>query len=197
MNHQASLTNTNKMNHYDLLAAVDNIIELNERLISVTKQRDAIEAKIRIELRGHPDSELWGDAGLIAATMRCVDALDEVTEQRDEWKAKYIQQNLDLGCELMDPNGTIWDHAEKVQSELTAVTEQRDAWANLWADLSRACVKDTVKLEREAVTLTEQRDRLADALSFVVSCGYDGPLPKYARDKAQEALAAVKGGSNE
>lgn len=42
-----------------------------------------LEAKLRIELRGHPDSELWGDAGLIAATMRCVDALDEVTEQRD------------------------------------------------------------------------------------------------------------------
>jgi hypothetical protein len=34
-------------------------------------------------LGGHPDSELLGDAGLIAATMRCVDALDSVTEQRD------------------------------------------------------------------------------------------------------------------
>ena len=96
--------------------------QLERELTAMTKQRDGIEAKLRIELRGHPDSELWGDAGLIAATMRCVDALDEVTEQRD---------------------------------------------------------------------------RLADALSFVVSCGYDGPLPKYARDKAQEALAAVKEGSNE
>ena len=39
---------------------------------------------MRVELGGHPDSELWGEAGLIAATMRCVDALGEVTEQRDE-----------------------------------------------------------------------------------------------------------------
>jgi DNA repair exonuclease SbcCD ATPase subunit len=90
------------------------------------EQRDGIEAKLRMELRGHPDSQLWGDAGLIAATMRCVDAHDEAVEQRDEWKAKYIQQNLDLNCELMDPNGTIWDHAEKLERELTAVTEQRD-----------------------------------------------------------------------
>ena len=43
-----------------------------------------IEDKMRVQLRGHPDSELWGEAGLIAATMRCVDALDVVTEQRDE-----------------------------------------------------------------------------------------------------------------
>jgi hypothetical protein len=39
----------------------------------------------------------------------------------------------------------------------------------------------------------KQRDTLADALSFVVSCGYDGPLPEYARNKAKQALAAVKG----
>jgi hypothetical protein len=43
-----------------------------------------IEDKIRLELGGHPDSELWGEAGLIAATMRCVDAVSELTEQRDE-----------------------------------------------------------------------------------------------------------------
>lgn len=71
------------MNHSNLLAAVHNIIELNERLTAMTKQRDGIEAKLRIELRGHPDSEIWGGAGLIAATMRCVDAVDEAIEQRD------------------------------------------------------------------------------------------------------------------
>ena len=132
--------------NFELLAAVDNIIELNERLIAVTKQRDGFEAKLRIELRGHSDSELWGDAGLIAATMRCVDAHDEAIEQRDEWKAKYIQQNKDLGCEMMDPNGTIWDHAKKVQSELSAMTEQRD---RLWE-----CIAE----------LEDDRDRLAEAI---------------------------------
>jgi hypothetical protein len=146
------------MNHSDLLAAIDNIIELNERLIAVTKQRDGIEAKLRIELRGHPDSELWGDAGLIAATMRCVDAVEELTEQRDEWKAKYIQQNLDLGCELMDPNGTIWDHAKKAQSELTAVTEQRDRLAMALQELCKALLTGKPR------DITELLNKAGDAL---------------------------------
>jgi hypothetical protein len=55
--------------------------------------------------------------------------LTAMTQQRDEWKAKYTQQNKDLGCEMMDPNGTIWDHAKKVQLELIAMTEQRDRLA--------------------------------------------------------------------
>ena len=94
-------------------------------MAKVERERDeargqlaGIENKMRGELGGHPDSELWGGAGLIAATMRCVDAIGEVTDQRDEWKAKYIQQNKDLGCEMMDPNGTIWDYAKKLQAEL-------------------------------------------------------------------------------
>ena len=44
----------------------------------------------------------------------------KLAQERDEWKAKYIQQNKDLGCELRDPNGTIWDHAQKLQAELDA-----------------------------------------------------------------------------
>jgi len=70
-----------------------------------------LEAKLRIELRGHPDSELWGDAGLIAATMRWVDALDKAIEQRDLWRAA---------------NGKIWDYAKQLERELAAMTEQRD-----------------------------------------------------------------------
>jgi uncharacterized coiled-coil DUF342 family protein len=52
--------------------------------------------------------------------------LAAMTAQRDEWKAKYIQQNKDLGYELRDPNGTIWSECKRLQSELTAATEQRD-----------------------------------------------------------------------
>lgn len=50
------------------------------------RQLAEIEDRMRVELGGHPDSKLWGDAGLIAATMRCVDALGEVTDQRDRAK---------------------------------------------------------------------------------------------------------------
>ena len=36
--------------------------------------------EIRRALMGHRRSELWGDEGLIAATMRCVDAIDHIDE---------------------------------------------------------------------------------------------------------------------
>jgi hypothetical protein len=70
-----------------------------------------LEAKLRIALRGHPDCELWGDAGLIAATMRWVDALDKAIEQRDLWRTANV---------------IISDYARKLERELTAMTEQRD-----------------------------------------------------------------------
>jgi hypothetical protein len=47
------------------------------------------------------------------------------------------------------------------------------------------------ELERELTAVTEQRDALAEALSYLASCGYDGPLPQYARDKAFLALATL------
>ena len=34
--------------------------------------------EIRHALKGHHCSELWGDDGLISATMRCVDALERI-----------------------------------------------------------------------------------------------------------------------
>jgi hypothetical protein len=132
--------------------------QLERELTAMTKQRDGIEAKLRMELRGHPDSELWGDAGLIAATMRCVDAVEEITEQRDEWKAKYIQQNKDLGCELMDPNGTIWDHANKLETELTAMTEQRDGLRSGIDYASDQLHKVTEQRDRMAVLLSDMQD---------------------------------------
>ena len=64
--------------------------------------------------------------------------------ERDEWKAKFIKQNKDLGCEMMDPAGTIWDYASGLQRE-------------------------NVQLKREVINwktahdiAIEQRDRLAD-----------------------------------
>ena len=52
------------------------------------------------------------------AELAAWELLAEARRERDEWKAKYIQQNKDLRCEQMDPNGTIWDHAKKLEAEL-------------------------------------------------------------------------------
>jgi hypothetical protein len=78
----------------------------------LTAQRDGMEEKLRIELRGHPDSELWGDAGLIAATMRCVDALDVVTEQRD------------MLAEALRKVSRSWNYAEVAQQALQSLTHK-------------------------------------------------------------------------
>ena len=71
--------------------------------------------------------------------------------ERDEWKAKYIQQNNDLGCEQMDPNGTIWDHAATLQRE----RDELRRWTT---------VNGVIELERERDEARGQRDRLAEIL---------------------------------
>jgi len=128
--------------NFELLAAVDSIIKLEKRLIAVTEQRDGIEAKLRIELRGHPDSELWGEAGLIAATMRCVDAINEVTEQRDELaedRAKWIEyaerglMKIDAQAERIRYLEGATNHANG--TPLTKAIEQRDRMAELLSDI--------------------------------------------------------------
>jgi hypothetical protein len=93
---------TNKISqwsvHHGWSVDIDFARKLERERDEARETLAGIENKMRVELGGHPDSELWGEAGLIAATMRCVNVVCEVTEQRDEWKAKYIQQNKDLRC---------------------------------------------------------------------------------------------------
>jgi hypothetical protein len=101
--------------------------------------------------------------------------LEGIECERDEWKAKYIQQNKDLGCEMMDPNGTIWDHAKKMQRELTVVTKQRDNFeerlrvelgghpdSELWGDAG--LIAATMRCVDALDAVTDQRDRLAEVL---------------------------------
>ena len=68
----------------------------------------------------------WSDTnGWIAD----IDFARQLERERDEWKAKYLQQNKDLGHELRDPNGTIWSECKRLQTELTSITAQRDRLA--------------------------------------------------------------------
>ena len=66
-----------------------------------------VEDKMRFQLRGYPESEPWGDAGIIAATMRCVDALDIVTEQRDEAR-EALKAVLELANDIPDESLDFW-----------------------------------------------------------------------------------------
>jgi len=86
------------------------ICDLENALVEEKKNSNKIEDNLRVELRGHPDSELWGDAGLIAATMRCVDAVDTITEQRDRLaEALKYQKELNEWIENADPEDPFFD----------------------------------------------------------------------------------------
>ena len=113
-----------------------------EELAAVTEQRDEareqlaeIEDKMRVELGGHPNSKLWGEAGLIAATMRCVDALDEVTEQRDRL-AEALQACREDSVELLGErcfwqNEPRCDYDKRYQETRNNVTRADEALQSL------------------------------------------------------------------
>lgn len=46
------------------------------------------------------------------------DKVKELTKDRDEWKKKWKTLNTELMCELRDPNGTIWEHAKRLQDQV-------------------------------------------------------------------------------
>ena len=112
---------------------------------------------------------------LAAAQERMINA----ERERNEWKAKYIQQNKDLGCEMMDPNGTIWDYAKKVQRELTVVTKQRDQLeerlrvelgghpdSKLWGDTG--LIAATMRCVNALEGVTEQRDEAIQQIKELI-----------------------------
>ena len=107
----------------------------------------------------------WNDGFHIntkAEAEELCELLNKLERESDEWKAKFINQNKDLGCEMMDPAGTIWDFASGLQRE-------------------------NVQLKREV-----ERER---ALANEAIATWKKTREE--RDEALEALAAVKGGSDE
>ena len=141
------------------------------------------------------------------------DAYRELERERDEWKAKYIQQNKALGCEMMDPAGTIWDYASATQREnvqLKREVERERALANeaiaTWKKTreERDEALSDLEFRRDLFKLQEQqlnnvraeRDMLAEALERVLE--YQGRFDEEDPESiAAEALTAVEGGSYE
>jgi len=121
----------------------------------------------------------WQNKWQVAVEMAALaqNELITVTEQRDKWKAKYIQQNKDLGHELRDPNGTIWSECKRLQTELTAITEQLDSYKERYTKLAG-------KYAIEMHEITEQRDKLIKAIDplkywrDISECDCSCPLPQ-------------------
>jgi hypothetical protein len=73
--------------------------------------KERVEEQIRIALDGHPDSQLWGENGLLAATMRCVYGYEKLERERDEAREALFEIS-----EMDYDEGNIWDQAEKIQA---------------------------------------------------------------------------------
>ena len=148
------------------------------------------------------------------------DAYRELERERDEWKAKFIKQNKDLGCEMMDPSGTIWDYASSLQRENVQLKREVEGWKTAHdiaiEQRDRAHAKIENQAERikylEGATnhatgtplskMREQLDRLAEVAQAVwdrweTPLWKDHPPTALVMNKLRDALAAVKGGSHE
>jgi len=103
-----------------------------------------------------------------------IDERDTAIAERDEWKAKFIQQNKDLGCEMMDPNGTIWDYAKKLQKDLDAAIAERDEARSRFNEIDlckngQAPCKWSLKLIHERDEARQHRKELAEALDVTLN----------------------------
>jgi DNA repair exonuclease SbcCD ATPase subunit len=141
----------------------------------------------------------------------------ECIPNQDEWLAlcESLETELTAACQEIDMLKSKYaDHhaeAERLTSEINAVTEQRDRLQR-WKDEQLAIeikwnpqavgrllgmtVGDEIRegIEPAIRSLIEQRDRLAEALRWIVVVY--ATEAEY-KQVAQKALAAVKGGSDE
>lgn len=71
---------------------------------------------------------------------QAVDALMEMREtsrnlerENAALKQRILDDNKAYGCELMDPSGTIWDHAKRLQQENAALRADKERldWLNI------------------------------------------------------------------
>jgi hypothetical protein len=111
--------------------------------------------------------------------------LNDVRAERDKWKAKFIQQNKDLGCEMMDPAGTIWDYAKKLQDENEALQEQ----LNFERDVNKhKAVADAISIgEAAGKSAQDQIEALQEQLDAAIMLGKMA-MRKFIRELELERL---------
>jgi len=116
----------------------------------------------RLACQDHPEFE-----------RNLADFARKMERERDEWKAKYIQQNKDLRCEQMDPNGTIWDYAKELQAKL----DEARKWSATLADAGdeiRAQLREEQQLHVQTLNERDEALGLADRRAALLQQDRDG-----------------------
>ncbi|MFN4909405.1 MAG: hypothetical protein ACK5H0_10290 [Bacteroidota bacterium] len=135
---------------------------------------------------------------------RVQEQCDELKEDRDAWKSEALIMDARLrGVKHPNDNG-IFSPDEvipKLEREIASVKEQRDRLAEELNEIKEEYgtwwAQKRIAID-ELKDVTEQRDRLAEALRVVIAdYRLDGRVSAEADMLASEALAAVKGGSDE
>ena len=85
--------------------------------------------------------------------------------ERDKWKKKFIQQNKDLGCEMMDPGGTIWDYAKQVQDENKRLKDQLEQASEQYR-LSSVCRELKAENEKLKALLEEKEEFIQRVITW-------------------------------
>ena len=87
--------------------------------MTADKEREELIQSIESELPSHPGAAdgCWGTMCSFG------EVADFILAREAKLRAEIKQIHKDYGCELRDPNGTIWEHAKKVQDENAKLIE--------------------------------------------------------------------------
>lgn len=103
-----------------------------------------------------------------------LEAYEAMTADRDHWKARFKKLDKELMCELRDPNGTIWDHAKKLQDQCDDYKKQAIAGFKLRTDLEfwRQMPAQEMRLRCGEMSTQEMRTVRA-VLSIILTANAD------------------------
>lgn len=130
-------------------------------------QRPTPETERLFYANGHPMVVVHADA---------VDFCERLERERDEAREALRQAHKDYGCELRDPNGTIWEHAAKLQEQLAAAKQEL-------SDLSHAMGQ----------LLSSERHLSASLLNLIadIRAAVGDPIGKLMQDELVEHCRAL------
>jgi hypothetical protein len=99
--------------------------ELSTLREQLAAERDEARAYADQLAAGLPNGMLPKDIEVLReANAALAQEVCDLRQQRDEAREALRQAHKDYGCELRDPNGTIWEHAAKLQDQLAAAKQE-------------------------------------------------------------------------